>query len=175
MKKPSKELSGPSLNRFFRRFFRAQPGLDARAADQLASVAARSIASIRLRRVAWAKLRQRRSKPPAPRAPATPPVPPPDAIAVEPPPPSTAQSKPEARFDPYAFGFIPVYQREGRDGLLDKLSGISGADNLRKMARAQQIALPAELRKGEIPLDELRAAIANAVEKRMADRRAAAG
>ena len=58
---------------------------------------------------------------------------------------------------------------------MTKLTTVESADHLRKMARAQQIALPSELRSGEIALEVLREAIAAAVEKRIANRRAAAG
>jgi hypothetical protein len=70
---------------------------------------------------------------------------------------------------------VPTFQREGRDGLINRLADIASADNLRKMARAQQIVLPEPLRATDVALDALRAGIADAVAKRVADRRAAAG
>jgi hypothetical protein len=78
-------------------------------------------------------------------------------------------------FDPYAIGLIPTFQREGAEGLLSKLISVSSIDNLRKMARSQQISLPTELRGADAEIEAIRAAIVAAVEKRIADRRAAAG
>ena len=81
----------------------------------------------------------------------------------------------QAAFDPYAFGLLPTYQREGASGLLAKLASITSMDNLRKMARAQQVSLPAELRSPDADIDAVRTAIVEAVGKRIANRRAAAG
>lgn len=169
MTKSVKKLSGPSLNRFFKRFYRAQAGLDPGVADRLAEVSAKTFSSVRIRRIAWSQMRNppRRAKPPE----ASPPAPLIDDRPSPTPPPAT----PAPPFDPYSFGLVPVYQREGRDGLLGKLATVETPEHLRKMARAQQIALPAELRTGDIDLAELREAITAAVEKRIANRRAAAG
>lgn len=81
---------------------------------------------------------------------------------------------PSPDFDPYAFGLVPVYQREGGEALRNKLATIRNVDHLRRMARAQQIGLPASMRRGEVAADSVRDAIIKAVEKRIADRRAAA-
>ncbi|MEM7776395.1 MAG: hypothetical protein AAF732_12370 [Pseudomonadota bacterium] len=94
--------------------------------------------------------------------------------AVTPPPAAVAAPHAGADFDPYAFGLVPIYQREGGEGLRSKLEAIKNVDHLRKMARAQQIGLPADIRRGDIALAHLRDAIVSAVEKRIADRRAAA-
>ena len=177
--KAAKKLSGPSLNRFFKRFFQAQPGIDAQTAERLTDISVRTFSSVRIRRIVWRQVHgsaQRRSVRRAPEATAANPAP---ATAPDSEPenvmPAALEQAPVAAFDPYGFGLVPVFQREGRDGLLTKLAGIESTDNLRKMARAQQIALPAELRSGDIALDTLREAIAAAVEKRIANRRAAAG
>ncbi len=81
---------------------------------------------------------------------------------------------PAPAFDPFVFGLIPVYQREGLTGLRGRLDAIDSIENLRKMARAQKIGLPAEIRRGDVPATAVRDAIITAVEKRIADRRAAA-
>lgn len=171
--KAAKKLSGPSLNRFFRRFFQAQPGLDPQIAEQLTKISVRTFSSVRVRRIAWrnvhgspARRSVRRAAEPTSAEPVA------EAHTAAP---AAAEPAPAAAFDPYAFGLVPIFQREGRDGLLAKLANVGSADNLRKMARAQQIALPAELRSGDIALDQLREAITAAVEKRIANRRAAAG
>ncbi len=80
-----------------------------------------------------------------------------------------------AAFDSDAIGLLPTFQREGANGLMKRLAEITSADHLRKMARAQQVALPADLRKDGADADAIREAIVKAVAKRIADRRAAAG
>jgi len=96
--------------------------------------------------------------------------------AAQPLPSQPPQAPPEsaAGFDPYAFGLVPTFQREGATGLATKLNAITTVDDLRKMARAQQIALPADIRRGNVDAQAVRAAIVAAVAKRIADRRAAA-
>ena len=167
MAKSSKVLSGPSLGRFLRRFYSSQPHLDKETADHLARVTRQAFASVQLRRVSWAKLRNKASAVDAKEASG-----PAKSPETEPAKENTAESK---KFDPYSFGLVPIYQREGREGLIEKLSTVTQADHLRKMARAQQIVLPAPLRTGDIEPGELREAITVAVEKRIANRRAAAG
>ncbi len=81
----------------------------------------------------------------------------------------------EAPFDPYAIGLVPTYQREGAEGLAAKLAEVTALDDLRKMARLQQVALPAELRAPDADIEAVRAAIVAAVARRIANRRAAAG
>lgn len=81
----------------------------------------------------------------------------------------------ESGFDPFAFGIIPTLQREGEEGLRAHLAEIANIDHLRETAKAQQIVLPRELRKGDIPAETIRDAIVTAAIKRIADRRTAAG
>lgn len=212
MKRHTRKLSGPGLDRFFQRFFRRQPGLAPEEADRLAKISSRTFASARIRTVALQALmsapRKTRSAPRTDQAVArerpieTPPItsesePKPIATAAPslppelPPAPPTAQqadsqcqplatttrtpAQPVSAFDPYIFGLVPVYQRQGPDGLLERLGKIKRVDHLRKMARAQQIVLPAELRSGDVPAETIRSGIVTAVGKRIADRRAAAG
>ncbi len=180
MKRTTKKLSGPALNRFLRRFVSDEPGLSPEAAAHLAERLGLVLSSVRVRAMPWPRQRLRkradtalsacqrpateRASPPAATGPATPPQPTPVA-AVAPP----------VAFDAYAIGLVPTLQREGRDGLLAKLSAVASIDDLRKMARAQQISLPEALRQGDVTAEVLRSAIADAVAKRIADRRAAAG
>jgi hypothetical protein len=217
MKRHTRKLSGPGLDRFFQRFFRRQPGLAPDEADRLAKISSRTFASARIRTVALHALMSAPRKTQRPRP--APPVATPEAPAKEPPaarqaapatpiaeptatshltappplsppPPAPAASEPArsatgaparspiqpvASFDPYIFGLVPVYQRQGPDGLLERLGEIKRVDHLRKMARAQQIVLPAELRSGDVPAEAIRSGIVIAVGKRIADRRAAAG
>jgi hypothetical protein len=177
MNDTTKKLSGPAKDRFLERFFATEPDIDPALADRLASRSKAAFSSLRVRRLAFGRANLRRPTrivvpPPVPAAeppaaqsrdtPAPQPVVPPDAPA-------------SAAFDPFVFGLVPVFQREGRDGLLAKLAAIAEVDRLRQMARAQQIVLPQSLRTGNADADEVRTAIADAVARRVADRRAAAG
>jgi hypothetical protein len=222
MKRTTRKLSGRSLDRFFRLFFRRQPGLDQAQADHLARISAKTISSAQVRTVALNALRAssnkaRSSAPAAARTPAEPPSgsgsiaavipgsgePPiaaadgkaataatparsteepqagapssPEPLPAAGPTPGLASAPPPAGpFDPYIFGLVPIYQRQGPDGLMAKLAEITHIDHLRRMAKAQQILLPAELRSGDADARALRAGIVAAVGKRIADRRAAA-
>jgi len=180
MKRTTKKLSGIGLELFLRRFFLSYSGIDEPLAKQLAKDGTRTFASVRIRRIAW---HQRRDimKPSAKAAPSSAPpamaVPSPSPIEVPPasPPSETTAPAAGAAFDPYAIGLVPIYQREGADGLLAKLNDIQAIDDLRKMARAQQVALPAELRGADADIQAIRDAIVEAVGRRIANRRAAAG
>jgi hypothetical protein len=181
MKRTTKKLSGIGLELFLRRFFLSYSDIDEPLARQLAEDGTKTFASVRVRRIAWHNWRRR----PEARKPGikTPPSAPPPAMAVPPstrpvePPPRVETTLPQdaATFDPYAIGLVPIFQREGADGLLAKLADIHSVDDLRKMARAQQVALPAELRGVDPDINAVRQAIVEAVGKRIANRRAAAG
>lgn len=107
-------------------------------------------------------------------APETPPAAPPPKPAL--PPPSPAPAAAEAveggGFDAFQFGLVPIFKREGAEGLRAKLDGIPSVDNLRDMAKAQQIILPREIRRGDVDAETVRGAILDAVEQRVTDRKA---
>lgn len=81
-----------------------------------------------------------------------------------------AGAKDIAPFDPYAFSVLVVLTKQGRDGLMKRVSDIKSAENLRRLAEAQHLGIDRSLTK----LDDLRKAIVAAAEQRLADRRAAA-
>jgi len=149
MKRTTIELSGPAKDRLLRDFFRDQVGADEALASRLARDSAALFLGVRVRKGQFGF--RRRSRPDA------------------------GGSVPAEAFDPYAFGLVPVFQREGRDGLLARLASIVDTSNLQLMARSQQIVLPVHLRSGPAPREEVCAAIADAVERRMEQRRTAAG
>jgi hypothetical protein len=178
MKRTTKKLSGVGLELFLRQFYAGYSAIDDALARRLSKDGAKTFTSVRVRRVAWRSWRPTPASPhdqgPAPDSGTAPPaIASPDAPVA---PGTSVDAEAEAKpFDAYAIGLIPTFQREGGDGLLAKLSDISSIDNLRKMARAQQVALPAELRGPDTTIEDIRAAIVAAVAKRIADRRAAAG
>lgn len=173
MKRTTRKLTGAAKDRFLAGFFAAEPGLEAELARRLAARSQATFTSLRIRRLTHGRLvsRPRPVEPvvPAPHAPVIVAAPPAAPISAEPVTPSAAA------FDPYVFGLVPVFQREGRDGLLARLATVAGVEDLRLMARTQQIVLPEALRRGEAEPAAVRTAIADAVAKRIADRRAAAG
>ena len=79
-------------------------------------------------------------------------------------------TEPAAAFDPFAFSAVVVMSRQGRDGLLSKLSEIGDIAHLRQLADAQHLAFDRSL----TDADALREAIVKGAEQRIADRRAAA-
>ena len=167
MKRTTRKLSGPAKDRFLERFVADEPGLALDLASRLTARCSATFTSIRIRRSVRLGLQHKVS---APDASATPRLAPTSQTA-----PASQPAAPAGDFDPSVFGLVPVFQREGRDGLLGRLAAIPRIDELRLMAKTQQIVLPAELRSGDIEAAILRHAIADAVAKRVADRRAAAG
>ena len=166
MRRTTRKYSGPALERYLRRFFAAEPGLPHETAARLTLRGSATFSSVRTRAnvvssaVGQTTPASAASAPPAPSA----------APRQQP----ITNASPAA-FDAYAIGLVPTFQREGRDGLIAKLAAVAGIDDLRTMARTQQIVLPEALRHGDVPSDALRAAIADAVARRVADRKAAAG
>ncbi len=182
MKRTTRKLSGTGLDRFLKRFFATQEGVDAGLARDLTEATAQAFASVRVKRAAWNTRRRPKKTEATSKTAVTPAKKKGTAAtkkaagAAKPPQATRASTKSSTEtFDPYAIGLVPVYQREGADGLRIRLSEILSTDNLRKMARAQQVALPKELRGPDAEIDDIRNAIVTAVGKRIADRRAAAG
>lgn len=167
MKDKTLKLSGHAKDRFLERFFAEDSGLSPDDVVRLAERSKVTFASLRVRKVAVYPARKSRKS--ADSKPAAGHATPLDTVGA----PAVAASA--AKFDAYAFGLVPTFQREGRDGLIAKLGSVGDLDHLRQMAKAQQIVLPQELRTGAHPLETVRGAIADAVAKRIADRRAAAG
>ena len=175
MKDNTLKLSGHSKDRFLERFFAEEAGLDPDAAKRLVARGKATFTSLRVRKIAVYPARKPAKvavqvQPRAATRPAST-VPPSSASPAEALPPAPSS----AAFDAYAFGLVPTFQREGRAGLIGKLEAVGNVDHLRQMAKAQQIVLPKELRSGNVALDVVRGAIADAVAKRIADRKAAAG
>ena len=198
----TKKLSGPTLERFFKRFYAAQDGVDGDTATSLAAVSAKTFTSVRIRQAYWRDWQTRNARvtssrtvtaktAPQPAKPQTmamsgsaaPPqsAPPKSAKAGRPGADGLPRSKGRsgvddaATLDPYVIGLVPTFQREGAEGLRDRLAQISSLEHLRRIARSQQVALPSELKTDDADLDHVRDAMVAAVAKRVADRRAAAG
>jgi hypothetical protein len=167
MKDKTLKLSGHAKDRFLERFFAEDTGLSPDDVVRLAERSKATFTTLRVRKLAAYPARQPRQL--SATTPDAGSGAPPGAVET----PAVATTA--GKFDAYAFGLVPTFQREGRDGLLSKLGSVENLDHLRQMAKAQQIVLPQELRAGTHPIEAVRGAIADAVAKRIADRRAAAG
>ena len=73
-------------------------------------------------------------------------------------------------FDPYAFSVVVTLVKKGREALIARLSEIDNIEDLRQLANAQHLGVDPHLAR----VDDVRQAIVNGAEKRIASRRAAA-
>ncbi len=181
------KLSGHTKDRFLERFFGEEPGLDAPTRQRLVQRSQSAFSSLRVRKTVLARPRVplKPATTPSAKLPEAQPAAPPTAPTAPPPAPTqhaatpalapTATPAGPTPFDPYAFGLVPIFQREGAEGLTARLEAVTDVAHLRQMAKAQQIVLPQELRSGDAAADAIRAGIVEAVGKRIKDRRAAAG
>ena len=81
-----------------------------------------------------------------------------------------------AAFDPYAFSAMAVLVREGRAGLVARVEAVANSDDLRRLAAAQSVRLPADLLADPaMPPARLREAFVAAVEQRLVHRKAVSG
>jgi hypothetical protein len=152
MAKNTKALSGQAAKKYMRDLLKSDPGVSVDAADRLVSACADEIAQLRVRLPI-----PNRSKP---QVAATLPV----GLAA-----TSGPAKPPAPvFDPFAFSVVVVLTKQGRDGLMAKLAMVESAADLRAIAKAQHIAVPAA---GSA--DELRRSIIDGTVARIADRQAA--
>jgi hypothetical protein len=159
MAKKTRPLSGQSQRKYFRDLLQGDEGVTREAAARLTEICADELAHIQVRtdlmtaRIAIAMLSRRAGgSPKSGAAPATP-------VDV-----------PSDGFDPHAFSLIVVMTKEGKDGLLAKLREVGDAHKLRAIAKAQHVAIDAELTDTAV----LCAAILAGTERRIAGRKAAA-
>ncbi len=171
MSKATRTLSGAARDKYFRELFAAEPELPRAAAERLARTCAREIAQLRVRE----PLPDRSPAPRRPKAKAKAKT----VVAPKREVPDSGPSISEAAsttaadapaFDPYAFSLAALLKRSGRKALMARLQAIESAANLRRLAEAQHVAIPAEISDP----DQLRHAIADGTAQRLADRRAAA-
>ncbi|WP_414462045.1 hypothetical protein [Hyphomicrobium sp. DY-1] len=156
MSKGKQLWPGDEMLNFFRAHIRRETSLDAEAAEKLAASLTKSVN----RMLVW--------EVPAdlPEAAATPPSPPKieSEIAVQ------ERHDRAENFNPYLFSALVALAKHGRDGLMLRLKDIKSAENLRAFAEAQHVPVDASLKR----TDDIRKAIVAGVERRLADRKAAA-
>jgi hypothetical protein len=165
MAKNTKALSGQAAKKYMRDLLKSDPGVSAEATDRLVNTCGDEIAQLRVR----LPIPNRNKAQVTPAAPSVAPV----ATATAPkptaPPPAPAvATTPAPAFDPFAFSVVVVLTKQGRDGLMAKLATVDSVTDLRAIAKAQHIAIPAT---GSA--DDLRRAIVDGTAARIADRQAA--
>jgi hypothetical protein len=153
----TKALSGAAQDAYLRRALKTHSNLTSEHREQLVRSLKREIAQLRLRLE------------PLPAA-----APPPAAAAAMPTreePSTRAQSAvPGASFDPFSPNVVVILRMSGRAAVLAALAAIDKEEHLRLLAREQRLNVGADV----ASLAELRAAIVNAAERRIANRVAAA-
>lgn len=184
--KTTRPISGPALKKYLRDLIEADTSLESGASQRLADTMAREIAEARVRLPVPVRRKPSGSEA-QPQGPVTPaPATGPRAdvagetVAPKAAVPAAAPTNPDAppgapdtstpAFDPYAFSVVALLTRKGREATLARLAELTDAQDLRRLAEAQHIAVPKEAR----TLDEIRAAVLAGAERRIADRRAAA-
>lgn len=170
MTRKTKALSGAAQDAYFRRVLKTYPGLGEDARDRLVRQLRREIAQVRVRPGARAEAEAAKTQ--AHASASTPVVdgaqPPAQAPTAEP---VAAPAAPAPAFDPFAPNVIVVLRTSGRAAALAALAAIADADNLRLLAREQRLSIGDDVR----TTAEIGAAIVAAAERRIANRRAAAG
>lgn len=169
MARTTKQLSGGGKDKFLRGIVAGEAGLDGAAAQRLATALTDAITEVRVRREAWEAtskpgpgekgLRGAKAKAAAPAS-----VKAADADAA-------VAAAPAAAFDPFAFSAVALLTRKGKAALASELSRIASAADLKAIATAQHLAIDPAI----TDVAALREALVAATERRIAERRAAAG
>ncbi|MBS0241138.1 MAG: hypothetical protein JSS20_03100 [Proteobacteria bacterium] len=149
--KSRRALSGGAKDAYLARVVAAEPDIAPDVAERLAATLQNEIALVSLKRPARIAANPS-SEPEAAVA---------EAVEV------VAQP---VEFDPYSLNVIVLFRTLGREALLAELSAIEDVANLRLLAREQQLGLAHEIDDAV----EIRLAIIEAAERRIANRRAAA-
>src|SRR5262245_18705312 len=155
----TKALSGAAQDAYFRRLLKREGSVSEQAREQLLHALKRDIAQLRLRRDPL---------PGAVLAP-SPAVEPQQAAAPKASTQSDAGGATEA-FDPFSPNIVVLLRTAGRAAALVALVAIENPAHLRLLAREQRLSIASDL----ASLQELRAAIVTAAERRIANRMAAA-
>jgi hypothetical protein len=77
---------------------------------------------------------------------------------------------PERPFDPFSFGAVAILMSEGRTALAAKLAEIRRVEDLQRLARSQRLTIDPSASR----IEDVRAAIIDSAERRIAARRRAA-
>lgn len=163
MTRKTKALSGASQDAYFRRVLKTYPNISEDARERIVRQLRGEIAQLRVRPGAReAATAAETDGAVAPQKSV------PEVVTAPPSPPAQRAAAP---FDPFAVNVIVVLRTAGKQAALDALNAVGDADNLKLLAREQQLSVDADLASPA----ELSAAIVAAAERRVANRRAAAG
>ena len=152
MARTTKQLSGGAKDKFLRAVAHAATGVPAAAADRIGDLLAEHVTEVRVRREAWESLSKG------------------DAAGRGRPSGSPDADAPPA-FDPFQFSAVSVFTRHGHAALADRLAALGSVERLRQLAEAQHLVIDGSIDQPSA----LCAAIVAATERRIAERRAAAG
>ncbi len=155
MSKGKQLWPGDEMLAFFRVHIRRETELDAEAAEKLAKALAKSVN----RMLVWDMPDDIPEAPSTVEAPAT-------ESRVE----ILERHDRAENFNPYLFSALVALAKHGSDGLMLRLKDIKTAEHLRAFAEAQHVPVDASLKR----MDDIRRAIVAGVERRLADRKAAA-
>lgn len=169
MARTTRQLSGGGKDKFLRNIVAGDKGIDGESARRLAKTLTDAITEVRVRREVWEEtskpaagekgLRAAKAKPAAaPKTNEQPPGAVPPTPAAEP-------------FDPFAFSTVALLTKKGKAALASALEKISSTADLQAIAVAQHLAIDPSVD----DVAALREALVAATERRIAERRAAAG
>lgn len=178
MTRKTKALSGASQDAYFRRVFKDCASLTEQDRERLVRRLREDVAHLRIRARAQSAVETAPETTLGPDPGVRPPEPLPDRSDPHPPAKDESATATAAipaasdtPFDPFALNVIVLLRTAGKQAALDALEAIGVAGHLRLLAREQRLSIAENL---ETP-QELSAAIVAAAERRVANRRAAAG
>lgn len=148
MAKSAQLWPGDKMRDFFRAVFRAEKGVDSALAERLADACLARITRMLV----------------TDDSPVGPVRPVPRLV------PNAGEEPAVATFDPFSFSAVVTLSRRGKDALLRQLEDIPSALDLRQLADAQHLGVDPSITNAQ----ELRTAIVQGAERRIAERRAAA-
>jgi hypothetical protein len=159
MSKGKQLWPGDEMLAFFRAHIRRETSVDAGTAEKLAAALTKATNLM----LVWEVPVEIAEAPPAPAQ-----VP----VEAEPQQSGEVQERHDRaeNFNPYLFSALVALAKHGREGLMLRLKDIKSAEHLRAFAEAQHVPVDASLKRA----DEIRHAIVAGVERRLADRKAAA-
>ncbi|MBS0268928.1 MAG: hypothetical protein JSS54_08105 [Proteobacteria bacterium] len=153
MSKGKQLWPGDEMAMFFRAHIRRETTLEGEAADRLAAALTKAVNRMLVREM-----------------PEELPLEAPKAAEAVTPAESNERHDRAENFNPYRFSALVTLAKHGREGLMTRLQEIKSAESLRAFAEAQHVPVAASVKR----TDDIRKAIVAGVERRLADRKAAA-
>lgn len=171
MARTTKQLSGGGKDKFLRAIVAAEAGIGEDAAERLTATLIDAVTEVRVRREVWEATSKPGPGEKGLRAKAKPTAAPSTTEPVAPVIGAASTVSASVPFDPFAFSAVAILTKKGKDALAAEFAKIATAEHLRALANAQHLAIDQAL--GDVVA--LRDALVTATERRLAERRAAAG